>query len=151
MAGVEGIYNLSLWDQYDSDYWHGQFNCSTYRAFGDPGVCASCWDAGATTLLASRAEAEGMPPTPTLLVHSPQDTWVQAAQAEQMAAASEASLPRNPVTLDVGGHCASGQHEDVLHGASARLLAACLLRLLPNRTQCSPDMPAASAPIPGSS
>ena len=35
-AGVEGIYNVSLWDQYDNDHWDKKFYCPTRQAFGDP-------------------------------------------------------------------------------------------------------------------
>jgi hypothetical protein len=93
VVGIEGIYNISLWETYDSDRWHGQFRCATRKAFGSPTVDPQGWQDGSPTFL---ARTQGLSVSyriqsmstilyfvsqvPGLLVHSPQDDWVQASQ-----------------------------------------------------------------------
>ena len=71
-----------------------------------------------------RAAAVG----PMLLIHSPQDDWVQGAQAQQMFDAvggnNGSAQWRN--RLDLTGECVHGEHPAVLTGESAKTLAACI-------------------------
>ena len=127
-AGVEGIYNASLWDAYQRGArWQGEFDCADRQAFGDPNVDPHSWVAGSPV---ARAEAGVAPAAPLLLVHSPGDDWVEISQAAQLFA-----VLRPPMTgqaakqrLDIQGACAAGEHPQVLQGASAGLLARCMLQ-----------------------
>ena len=67
----------------------------------------------------------------TLLIHSPGDNWVQSAQAVTLhAALRRPAGGRGSNEIDVSGECVSGQHPDVLNGASAKTLAGCIVSKL---------------------
>lgn len=126
--GVEGIYNVSQWDEYDQQRWGSRFHCQTRQAFGlRP---AGNWRAGSPTLVAPTSAPAG----PVLLVHSRQDDWVQAAQAADLFPRLKPSPDGRAHSLDVNGSCAEGEHEDVLKGPSAVLLADCIARLADPRS-----------------
>ena len=95
-------------------------HCSTVQAF-----CADlpAWDRGSPSLYALHAT----PIAPLLLIHSMQDDWVQASQATQLYDRLKPSGGGGSV-LDVKGRCVFGQHEDVLSGKSAAMLATCILQ-----------------------
>ena len=119
-VSVEGIHNVSMWETYDEAHWRGKFHCSTVQAF-----CADlpAWDRGSPSLYALHAT----PIAPLLLIHSMQDDWVQASQATQLYDRLKPSGGGGSV-LDVKGRCVFGQHEDVLSGKSAAMLATCILQ-----------------------
>jgi hypothetical protein len=130
------IFNASLWDAYDESRWAEQFRCQTRQAFGqrEPGApVPASWLAGSPVHL---AELPGAVPVagPVLLIHSPEDDWVQAAQATQMFAALQplATAPQATAAhrIDTEGACARGQHPAVLTGASAVMLSACIADLV---------------------
>jgi len=122
--GAEGIYNVSQWDAYDETRWQSRFHCDTRQAFGRAGH--SGWLQGSPSHDA-RARA---PLGPILLVHSPQDDWVQAAQAKNLFPVLQPAADGRSHTLDVHGACAMGEHEDVIRGPSAIRLAACIAKLV---------------------
>ena len=128
-AGVEGIYNASVWDAYQAVRWKGGFHCADWQSFGDPGMhWKDGWIDGSPTAQAAGGVA---PAGPVLLIHSKQDDYVQSAQAKQLF-----PLLRPPTSgagahrLDVSGACVQGEHPDVLKGTSATMLARCMLTFL---------------------
>jgi acetyl esterase/lipase len=128
-AGVEGIYNVSLWDQYDQDHWNKRFHCPTRQAFGDPVTSAQAWKDGSPTFDASKGGKD--PLAPMLLIHSQQDTWVQKAQAVGLFGVLQPPLYGSTGhELEVTGKCVKGEHPDVLKGRSAATLAACMVDFL---------------------
>lgn len=127
-AGVEGIFNVTLWDKYDEDHWKAEFHCATRQAFGDPVTSAQAWEDGSPTSNALKGQ---QPTSPLLLIHSPGDTWVQEAQATGLFAdLKPPTFGRTGHKLDVKGECVAGEHPKVLDGASAKTLAKCMLSFL---------------------
>eukprot|EP00730_Choanoeca_flexa_P000869 TRINITY_DN10374_c0_g1_i1.p1 TRINITY_DN10374_c0_g1~~TRINITY_DN10374_c0_g1_i1.p1 ORF type:complete len:255 (+),score=29.65 TRINITY_DN10374_c0_g1_i1:278-1042(+) len=124
VIGLEGVYNVSMWASYDHTRWHDQFHCATIKAFGSPSACPTCWINGSATHLARQGDFKMF----GFLIHSPEDDWVQASQTSQLHAIMAEVYPDAPVKMDVDGRCAKGQHEDMLHGDSARMLARCILQ-----------------------
>jgi len=123
--GVEGIYNVSLWDSYDCVRWDSRFHCATRQAFGALPAHASEWLRGSPAWLARSATPAG----PLLLVHSPGDDWVQETQATDLFAALQPPANGRTHRLDTAGVCANGEHPEVLVGGSALKLAACIAQL----------------------
>ncbi|EDM77295.1 hypothetical protein PPSIR1_26298 [Plesiocystis pacifica SIR-1] len=136
LAGFEGIYDVEAWDLYDDDFWNGQFSCATRRAFGsapgEPMTCTDaelglpCWRVGSPTFLALNPVDVGLPPVDAdaLLIHSPQDNWVDDAEAHKLGAALEGvAEPGVAVSVVTNGDCGTGRHSEVL-GSPA--LAECL-------------------------
>ena len=99
VVGIEGIYNVSLWEAYDSKRWHGQFRCATRKAFSSPVIEPKGWQDGSPVYLArtkklavclalahvAACACTHVPAkVPALLVHSPGDDWVQASQVSHV-------------------------------------------------------------------
>jgi len=120
--GCEGIYNVSLWDDYDEAKFEGRYRCQNREAFGMPAF-SPAWTSGSPTSLAVASAPAG----PSLVIHSPGDDYVQQRQAIDLIAALKPP-PHGKHQLDIAGVCVQGQHEDVLTGASAKDLAECLAR-----------------------
>lgn len=119
-VGVEGIYNASLWDFYDSVHWQNKFECQTRQTFGESNTSQS-WLEGSPVWLAKQQGT--ISAGPMLLIHSPQDDWVQTLQTKQMFDALHSPVNK----LDLDGRCVGGQHPDVLTGQSAVKLAKCIV------------------------
>jgi hypothetical protein len=135
--GFEGIYDVPAWDQYDSEFWNGQFSCATRKAFGFPSEaephCTDddyglpCWDVGSPTYLAQNSEALGIIPVgKALMIHSPGDNWVDIAEAIDFGAAMNDAFPGGSIT-STDGTCATGQHNDPL---SQVALAICIVNFV---------------------
>lgn len=127
--GVEGIYDVAAWNAYDAQFWNGQFACATRKAFGgppdSPDVClddqqqAPCWHMGSPTWLAQHADMLGLAPVgDALIVHSPDDDWVDIAEATSFGAALNAAFPQLSVITVTDGSCGSGSHEAVLYDSA---------------------------------
>jgi acetyl esterase/lipase len=132
--GFEGIYDIAAWDAYDATFWNGQYHCVTRQAFGSPagsppacidsGYGLPCWDVGSPTYLASNAGTLGIGPAgDALIIHSPDDDWVDVSEATLFGAAMSAAYPDIHVITSVDGACATGQHNAPLTQAS---LAQCI-------------------------
>jgi acetyl esterase/lipase len=136
-AGVEGIYNASLWDAYQAFRWKGGFHCADWQCFGDPAAhWADGWLAGSPVVQAAAGVA---PAGPVLLIHSPQDDYVQSEQARALyAALGPPASGAGAHRLDVGGACVSGEHPAVLEGGSAATLAQCMLTFLADAEAARP-------------
>lgn len=133
--GIEGIYDIADWDAYDQAFWMGIFACATRKAFGDPpgspNACLDadydrpCWDIGSPTYLADHAAELGLSSdAATLLVHSPDDDWVDFDQALELAAALDQAFPDLPGFVAVDGSCGVGGHDAVLVDPA---LTSCML------------------------
>ena len=133
--GLEGIYDIPAWDQYDEERWQGSFECATRKAFGAPGpspaACLDtesgerCWDAGSPTYLALNAEDLGIAPAgDALLIHSPGDDWVDIADTGNFVTQLETAFPDIEVVVDIQGTCAVGQHNLMLRETA---LAFCII------------------------
>ena len=118
--GVEGIYDASLWDAYDESRFAGRFRCQTRQAFGEPSPNPA-WVSGSPTAIAAARPPSGS----ALLLHSPEDDYVQPQQAVNLFSVLKAP-PNGMHRLDTTGACVRGEHEDVIKGASARKLADCI-------------------------
>jgi hypothetical protein len=59
-----------------------------------------------------------------LLVHSPDDDWVDIAEVSSFAAALATGVPNLQVISSIDGACGSGSHDGVLGDPK---LAACIL------------------------
>jgi acetyl esterase/lipase len=123
--GLEGIYDIAAWDEYDASFWGGFFHDATRKAFGSPAsappACMDplhglpCWDVGSPTYLAQHGAALGIAPAgDVLIVHSPGDDWVDVAQSVEFAAAMGATFPAIEVVTSTDGGCATGQHNELL-------------------------------------
>lgn len=123
--GIEGIYDIAAWDAYDQSFWNGTFACATRKAFGDPpgspSACIDadtqlpCWSIGSPTYLAGQADTLGLTSTTaSLLIHSPDDDWVDFAEATALGDALALAFPRNPRFVAVDGSCGVGSHDAVL-------------------------------------
>lgn len=140
--GLEGIYNIPAWNDYDVSRWQWRFECATRRAFGasgpspqacvDTGLDRRCWDAGSPIYLANNAEDLGIKPTgDALLIHSVGDDWVDIDQARNFGSALGDAFPDIDVVTKTDGSCAIGQHNPVLDEAS---LADCVIEFVTART-----------------
>jgi pimeloyl-ACP methyl ester carboxylesterase len=147
--GLEGIYDIPAWNDYDASRWQSNFACATRRAFGAPGpapaACVDaglgerCWDAGSPTYLAENAADLGIKPAgDALLLHSPGDDWVDLADTVSFGGALEMAFPAIDVVTDTGGTCAGGQHNGVLREAS---LADCVINFVTGK------VPPATTPV----
>lgn len=123
--GIEGIYDVAAWDAYDQSYWNGTFACATRKAFGDPpgspsacldaGFAQPCWSIGSPTYLANHAAELGITTsTHALLVHSPDDAWVDPAEATTLGAALASAFAANSTFVAIDGSCGVGSHDAVL-------------------------------------
>lgn len=123
--GIEGIYDVAAWDAYDAQAWNGAFACATRKAFGappnSPTPCLDgpnnlpCWQIGSPTYLAQHAVALGLAPLGhALLVHSPDDDWVDIAEASSFAGTRAAAFPGLHAWSSTDGGCGSGSHDAVL-------------------------------------
>ncbi len=146
--GLEGIYDIPAWNDYDASRWDSHFACATRRAFGAPGpspaACVDgelgerCWDAGSPIYLAENSVDLGIKPAgDVLLIHSPGDDWADIADASNFGDALETAFPEIDVVIDTGGTCAVGQHNIVLRETA---LADCVIsfvneRVIPAPTQ----------------
>ena len=139
--GLEGIYDIPAWNNYDISRWGSRFECSTRKAFGAPGpspeACLDgvldqrCWDAGSPIYLANNAEDLGIKPAgDALLIHSSGDDWVDIAEATNFGGVLETAFPDIDVVTKAGGSCATGQHNAALDEAS---LAACVIEFVSER------------------
>ena len=98
---------------------------SPRQCFGDrPGSAA--WVRGSPVALA----ADSAPVAPTLLIHSPGDNWVQSQQAVALHSVLKPPAGGGSNEIDTSGVCVSGEHPDVLNGASAKSLAGCIVSKL---------------------
>jgi acetyl esterase/lipase len=135
--GIEGIYNATSWAAYDKTRWTSEFACQTKQAFGfpaddsgaPPGTDSNAYERGSPTSL---ARSGLRPKGPVLLVHSPQDDWVQASQSAELFPLlkpwhSGTPSPAGPSfgvhMIDNSGECVHGEHPAVLQGRSAVTLA----------------------------
>lgn len=123
--GLEGIYDIPAWNDYDAKFWQGQFKCATRKAFGSPGPTPPArmdtdmqqrsWDAGSPTYLAKNPDLlKEKPVGDALLIHSTGDDWVDSAESSSFGAALGNSFPDIKVVVKTGGSCAVGQHNDML-------------------------------------
>lgn len=136
--GLEGIYNIPAWDEYDRSFWEGRFECTTRKAFGapgpspaaclDPGTDKRCWDMGSPAWLTENAGELGIKPVAdVLLVHSSGDDWVDIAEAENLGRQMHKAYSEIDVLVKTDGSCASGQHNDMLSEAA---LAVCIIEFV---------------------
>ena len=123
--GLEGIYDIPAWNEYDMTRWQSSFACATRKAFGAPGASPAacidaglgerCWDAGSPRFLADNATRLGISPVgDALLVHSPGDDWVDIADTSNFGNALDAAFDGISVVTDDQGICASSQHNLML-------------------------------------
>ena len=75
-----------------------------------------------------------------MLVHSPGDNWVQSAQAVALHAVLKAPAGGGSNEIDTSGECVSGQHPDVLNGASAKSLAGSIVSKLITPNLINPNL-----------
>ena len=133
--GLEGIYNIPAWNDYEAIRWQSNFACATRKAFGAPGpspaACIDsglgerCWDAGSPIYLAENAYGLGIKPAgDALLIHSPGDDWADIAQSRNFGDTLEAVFPGIDVVTETGGICAVSQHNFVRRETS---LADCVI------------------------
>ena len=136
--GLEGIYNIPAWNDYDAFRWQSYFVCATRRAFGAPGpfpaACIDaglgerCWDAGSPIYLAENALDLGIKPAgDALLIHSPGDDWADIAESRNFGDTLETAFPGIDVVTETGGICAVKQHNSVLSETS---LADCVINFV---------------------
>jgi acetyl esterase/lipase len=136
--GFEGIYDVAAWDDYDSSVWGGQFYCATRKAFGfspessphceDASYGLPCWEVGSPIYLAQHAGSLGITPAGSaLIIHSPDDTWVDVAEATGFGSAMSLAFPANSVITSIDGTCATGQHNDPLNQVA---LAICIVNFV---------------------
>ncbi len=139
--GLEGIYNIPAWDEYDRSFWEGRFECTTRKAFGapgpspaaclEPGTDKRCWDMGSPFWLTKNAaELDIKPVADVLLLHSPGDNWVDIAEAEKLGSEMQKTYSEIDVLVKTDGSCAKGQHNDVL---SEIALAECINEFVSGR------------------
>ena len=139
--GLEGIYDITSWNNYDKSFWDGRFACATRKAFGAPGpspkACIEvnsnerCWDAGSPVYLTKSAVSLGIVPAgDVLLIHSTGDDWVDIAEANNFGAVLKATFPQIDVVTRTGGNCTIGQHNDTL---SETALADCIIEFVVTR------------------
>ena len=139
--GLEGIYNIPAWDEYDRSFWEGRFECTTRKAFGapgpspaaclDPGTDRRCWDMGSPAWLTENAGDLGIKPVAdVLLVHSTGDNWVDIAEAENFGQLMQKTWSDIDVLVKTDGSCASSQHNDML---SEVALAECIIAFVSGR------------------
>jgi acetyl esterase/lipase len=139
--GLEGIYNIPAWDEYDRSFWEGRFECATRKAFGapgpspaaclDPGTDKRCWDMGSPAWLTENAGELGIKPVAdVLLVHSTGDNWVDIAEAENLGRQMQKAYSEIDVLVKTDGSCASSQHNDMLSEAA---LALCIIEFVSGR------------------
>ena len=149
--GIEGIYDIPAWNEYDAQFWNGNFRCATRKAFGAPGpepaACFEtrleerCWDAGSPAFLARNSEQLGVAAaSDVLLVHAPGDDWVDSNEAIRFAAALQVIGHGRKVIAVTDGSCGVGGHNEIL-GETA--LADCIIefmreRLAPSRSGNKP-------------
>lgn len=140
--GLEGIYNISAWNEYDRTFWEGRFECTTRKAFGapgpspaaclEPGTDKRCWDMGSPAWLAANADETAVKPvSDVLLVHSKGDDWVDIAEAENFGRRMQSTWSNIDVLVKTDGSCASGQHNEVLSEAG---LARCIIGFVSGRS-----------------
>lgn len=133
--GLEGIYNIPAWNDYEAIRWQSNFVCATRKAFGapgpspaaciDPALGERCWDAGSPIYLAENANGLGIKPAgDALLIHSPGDDWADIAQSRNFGDALETAFPGIDVVTETGGICAVRQHNFVHRETS---LADCII------------------------
>lgn len=136
--GLEGIYSIPAWNDYDVNFWEGRFACATRKAFGSPGptppasmdagLQQRAWDAGSPTWLANHPEILAAKPAgDVLLIHSTGDDWVDSAEAGTLGDALLKSFPQIKVSVKTDGSCAVGQHNDMLEEPE---LADCISRFV---------------------
>jgi hypothetical protein len=125
-GGLEGIYDVRVWDAHNTSYWGGAFFCATRRAFGTgpmfEGPCYDasypdefCWDVGSPRYLAANAARFGATPSgDVLLIHSPGDLAVDIAEATLFGSALQSAFPALDVRVAVDGSCGTLDHGDVL-------------------------------------
>jgi acetyl esterase/lipase len=138
--GLDGIYDVGVWDAYQLSFWSGWFTCTNQKAFG---FSSAEWASGSPTSLA----ASLVPAAPVLLIHSPGDDWVQSRQATEFYNAL-APPPRGAHRLDVGGTCASGSHSAMLTGSSSALVVGCISELIAESLRPEPPPPALPSQAP---
>jgi acetyl esterase/lipase len=136
--GIEGIYDIAAWDDYDAQVWNGAFACATRKAFGgapdSPTPCidaqhqAPCWQIGSPTQLAQQSVTLGLAPVgDALIIHSPGDDWVDIAETPNFAAAMSAAFPELSVIASYDGQCGSSSHDNVLNEPA---LASCIVNFV---------------------
>lgn len=146
--GLEGIYDIPAWNNYDISRWGSRFECSTRKAFGAPGptpeACGDavldkrCWDAGSPIYLAENAQDLGIKPVgDVLLIHSPGDDWVDIAEASNFGGVLYTAFPDIDVVTKTDGSCASGQHNAVLSETS---MADCIIKFVVEKTPPTPTL-----------
>jgi len=140
--GLEGIYNIPAWNDYEASRWQSRFECATRKAFGAPGpspeACFDaglgerCWDAGSPIYLAENAEDLDIKPAgDALLIHSPGDDWADIAEAINFGSVLGVAFPDIDVVTKTDGNCATRQHNFTLGEAS---LADCVIEFVIERT-----------------
>jgi acetyl esterase/lipase len=143
VIGIEGIYDITAWNSYDNTFWEGRFNCATRKAFGAPGPSpAACmeprsgqrsWDWGSPLWLVQNAGGFAITPVAdSLLVHSPEDNWVDKSEAINYTTALEAAFPESDIVVSTDGSCGRGQHNDVLADVA---LADCIAGFVAGRSK----------------
>ena len=151
--GLEGIYSIPAWNDYDAFRWQSYFSCATRKAFGAPGpspaACMDaglgerCWDAGSPLHLAKNASDLGIQPAgDALLIHSPGDDWADIAGTRDFGDSLETAFPDMDVVTDTTGTCAVGPHNIVLRETS---LADCVISFVLERDS-SGDTPGSINP-----
>lgn len=130
IVGVDGVYNASMWNDYDESHYGGKFQCEMRQAFG--GVVGSqSWHNGSP----SERVLQQAPLAPMFLVHSKEDDEVQLTQTLQMydnlqAGMDHYSNHERIISLmtfkEVDDRCVRGQHEETIMGESAVSLAKCI-------------------------
>jgi len=139
--GLEGIYSIPAWNDYDAFRWQSYFVCATRSAFGAPGpypaACSDaqlgerCWDAGSPAFLAENAVSLGIKPAgDALLIHSPGDDWADIADTRNFGDILKTAFPGMDVVTDTAGTCAINQHNFVLRETS---LADCVIDFVIDR------------------
>lgn len=140
--GLEGLYDIPAWNEYDAVRWQSAFSCATRKAFGAPGASPTacidagfgerCWDAGSPLFLTENAtDLNVVPAGDALLIHSPGDDWGDIADSRIFGDALETAFPEIEVVTDTQGVCAVSQHNLVLRETS---MADCIIQFVTDRS-----------------